>query len=343
MGQSYRAGRWQGSPASFVPLALPSSSAQAAVGGTAGGYSNNRATLWPAGGGVIDLHPPAMWQSHVLGIDGTQQVGSTTTFGDPFTHAAFWSGSVASWVDLHTPGVYHSIATAIHGGVQVGYGFPLGSSGTHALLWRGTSASVVDLHPGAAYPTSEAYGIWNNVQVGRAHFSACYWTGTAASHTSLHPAGHVESAAYAVHQGFQVGYARPTFQSRHRPAFWRGSAASFEELPLPAGINWADASARAVWIHDGMLYAVGYGDALLPEGSRPRALLWSRPLPAPVCYANCDASTTTPILNVADFTCFLQRFAAGESYANCDGSTTAPTLNVADFTCFLQAFAAGCP
>ncbi len=60
------------------------------------------------------------------------------------------------------------------------------------------------------------------------------------------------------------------------------------------------------------------------------------------CYANCDGSVTAPILNVADFTCFLQRFAAGESYANCDNSTAMPTLNVADFTCFLQRFAAGC-
>jgi hypothetical protein len=60
-------------------------------------------------------------------------------------------------------------------------------------------------------------------------------------------------------------------------------------------------------------------------------------------YANCDQSTTQPVLNVADFTCFLQRFAGGESYANCDGSTQAPVLNVADFTCYLQRFAAGCP
>ncbi len=64
---------------------------------------------------------------------------------------------------------------------------------------------------------------------------------------------------------------------------------------------------------------------------------------APACYVNCDASTTPPTLNVADFTCFLQRFAAGEPYANCDQSTTPPVLNVADFTCFLQGFAAGCP
>jgi hypothetical protein len=61
------------------------------------------------------------------------------------------------------------------------------------------------------------------------------------------------------------------------------------------------------------------------------------------CYGNCDNSPTPPVLNVADFTCYLQRFAAADAWANCDGSTTAPTLNVADFTCFLQKFAAGCP
>jgi hypothetical protein len=60
------------------------------------------------------------------------------------------------------------------------------------------------------------------------------------------------------------------------------------------------------------------------------------------CYANCDGSTVEPILNVADFTCFLSKFAAGDPYANCDGSTTEPILNVADFTCFLTKFAAGC-
>jgi hypothetical protein len=61
------------------------------------------------------------------------------------------------------------------------------------------------------------------------------------------------------------------------------------------------------------------------------------------CYANCDGSTTPPILNVADFVCFQQHFAAGDSSANCDGSTVPPVLNVADFVCFQQQFAAGCP
>jgi hypothetical protein len=65
------------------------------------------------------------------------------------------------------------------------------------------------------------------------------------------------------------------------------------------------------------------------------------------CYANCDGSTALPVLNIADFSCFLQKFAAGDWYANCDGGYTycnpPPCFNVADFSCFLSKFAAGCP
>jgi hypothetical protein len=71
----------------------------------------------------------------------------------------------------------------------------------------------------------------------------------------------------------------------------------------------------------------------------------------PACYANCDHSTVEPILNVEDFTCFINAFAAAMSlphaeqvlhYANCDGSTVPPAVNVEDFTCFINEFAAGC-
>lgn len=62
----------------------------------------------------------------------------------------------------------------------------------------------------------------------------------------------------------------------------------------------------------------------------------------PCGYANCDGSVTAPYLNVADLTCFLQKFQTGDPYANCDGSTSPPVLNVSDFTCFLQKFAMGC-
>jgi len=61
------------------------------------------------------------------------------------------------------------------------------------------------------------------------------------------------------------------------------------------------------------------------------------------CYANCDISVLPPVLNVNDFACFLNQYAAGNPYANCDGSTLPPSLNVNDFICFTNLFAAGCP
>ncbi len=76
---------------------------------------------------------------------------------------------------------------------------------------------------------------------------------------------------------------------------------------------------------------------------RNRPLLHIAYTPPPAgCYANCDHSTALPCLNVLDFGCFLNAFAAGQTYANCDSSTNIPVLNVLDFGCFLNAFAAGC-
>jgi hypothetical protein len=69
---------------------------------------------------------------------------------------------------------------------------------------------------------------------------------------------------------------------------------------------------------------------------------WGLVADPPTCYANCDHSQIPPVLNTADFTCFLQRYAAGDCYANCDESNIDPVVNTADFTCFLQKYAAGC-
>jgi hypothetical protein len=60
----------------------------------------------------------------------------------------------------------------------------------------------------------------------------------------------------------------------------------------------------------------------------------------PNCYANCDLSTAQPTLNVSDFICFLNRFAARDPYANC---TVDASIDVLDFSCFLTKFTAGCP
>jgi autotransporter-associated beta strand protein len=102
-----------------------------------------------------------------------------------------------------------------------------------------------------------------------------------------------------------------------------GTFATVNGLPAGATINYAFTGTDS-------LGRVGDGNDI--------AVVLTQP-----CYANCDASTQPPVLNVADFTCFLQKYAAGDPYANCDASTQPPVLNVADFTCFLQKYAAGCP
>jgi photosystem II stability/assembly factor-like uncharacterized protein len=117
-----------------------------------------------------------------------------------------------------------------------------------------------------------------------------------------------------------------------------------------AGIYWSYNHGQT-WTKDGTdLPNVNIGDLAIDAANNTITAgtygrgVWRANLPPafPSCYANCDGSTAAPVLNVADFSCFLQRFAAGDHYANCDGSTTPPILNVSDFSCFLSAFAAGC-
>src|SRR5206468_1643180 len=102
--------------------------------------------------------------------------------------------------------------------------------------------------------------------------------------------------------------------------------------------NWNLRDCRAV-SPDGTVMA-GTGSL---DGVTQGWVISGLPRIAAPCYANCDGSTGTPVLNVADFTCFLQKYASGAAAANCDGSTASPVLNVADFACFLQRYSAGCP
>jgi hypothetical protein len=89
------------------------------------------------------------------------------------------------------------------------------------------------------------------------------------------------------------------------------------------------------------------------DGARlmANALLYTMNSSPGGCYPNCDGSSVEPLLNVDDFTCFINEYAAATGlpheqqvmhYSNCDGSTAAPALNVDDFTCFINRYAAGC-
>ncbi len=124
-------------------------------------------------------------------------------------------------------------------------------------------------------------------------------------------------------------------------------ATSVLATPAPAqpSIPWfaigagGGTSSGGAWTLSGTIGQAG-ADTLTGGGLSDQGGFWGWEPTA--CYANCDASTTAPVLNVLDFSCFLNRFAAGDTYTNCDGSTTAPILNILDFSCFLNAFARGC-
>jgi hypothetical protein len=119
----------------------------------------------------------------------------------------------------------------------------------------------------------------------------------------------------------------------HRIARWDGHAWE----PLGAGIGGANVDSFAVF-DDPRGRSLFVGEVLNVNGGiAPGIAQW---VGCPNCYANCDGSTAPPRLNVLDFSCFLNRFAARDPYANCNGDAE---INTLDFSCFLGRFAAGCP
>jgi trimeric autotransporter adhesin len=204
--------------------------------------------------------------------------------------------------------------------------------------WNGTAWSAL---AGATLSgTVRALAVFNNTLIVAGDYTsgspvldrAASWNGTSWTSMSagLPFAGSFSPRALVVHDGALYLGGVPNFigiPTLHR---WTGSA--WSAIPEgPAGAIYALSSSQ------GTLWAGGDFGATQGLATPYLARL------APACYANCDCSATQPLANVADFTCFLQKYAAGDPYANCDGSTAQPTLNVADFTCFLQKYAAGCP
>ena len=351
-----RAALWTGSAASYIDL-HPASGyfrtfAAATDGPIQGGYgtldagaSISHALIWRGSAAtVIDLHPagvPGYDISQVFGAGEGLQAGLITGSGAVFEHAALWAGSAVAFTDLHPTGYLSSRANAISRGEQAGEAQDQNFD-NHAMVWRGTAASAVDLHP-AGYSASRAFATDGAQQGGegegvfnmRFETHALLWAGTAASVIDLHPAGYDSSDVRGIAAGVQAGHiAGPATGFDDHAAVWLGSAATVLDLHqfLPPGT--VDSQAFGVSTDGTIVGEAGTGTAIV-------AVLWV-PVPPP-CYANCDLSGAQPLLNVADFTCFLTKFAANDPYVNCDGSTTIPALNVADFTCFLSRFAAGCP
>ncbi|MBL9030119.1 MAG: immunoglobulin domain-containing protein [Phycisphaerae bacterium] len=122
---------------------------------------------------------------------------------------------------------------------------------------------------------------------------------------------------------------------------WRKNGAPLADGPTPGGSIISGAQTSTLTITNVAASDAGAYSCLVANSCGPR--LSDAANLGTVCYANCDGSTAPPVLNVNDFTCFLNKYAAGDPSANCDGSTAPPVLNVNDFLCFINGFAAGCP
>jgi hypothetical protein len=162
---------------------------------------------------------------------------------------------------------------------------------------------------------------------------------------------------------FESYYALATFDDGGGPALYIGGYfSSMGNLARWTGSQWVAAAGgvqgsdqpyiSTLFPHDSQLYIGGRFDHVGGNTSNTAQSIAIYGCPPLTCYANCDGSTTPPILNVEDFTCFINEFAAATAlpheqqlthYANCDSSTTPPVLNVEDFTCFINRFAQGCP
>jgi len=126
---------------------------------------------------------------------------------------------------------------------------------------------------------------------------------------------------------------------------------TFAAVNLPPGQYWVSALGNEAgytwaWARTNALanaHAVRQGAGAWNSSAGDFAFVLCGQSTPVACYPNCDGSTVPPILNVNDFICFQQKYAANDPYANCDGSTVAPVLNVNDFICFQQKYAAGCP
>jgi hypothetical protein len=310
------------------------------------------ADVYAAAGTLAYQWDGSNWTSYPAFTDNVYAL--TLSGGAPIAGGAFTAG-IRSWTG--------SVWQAVGGGISGGASTPT----VYALLAQGG-----DLYAAGSFTTAGATpaaniarwdgAAWHNLATGldasalaMTFFGSDLIVGGNFVNADGAPASHVARwdgqawqpmgdgfnaavTALAVHDGSL--YAGGTFTASgantiYRVARWDGQAWEPMTYGVPNGSVQTLGDTGSELLVGGNFQAAGGAQAAWLAH-------WGCPPPAP-CYANCDTSTTPPVLNVADFTCFLQQFAAADPRANCDSSTAPPVLNVADFTCFLQKFAAGCP
>jgi probable HAF family extracellular repeat protein len=328
-------------------------------------YADIEIFRWTAAGGIQILGdiPGGLTNSTARGIsaDGNTIVGfgssaaSTAVCG--ICQEAFKWTAQTGFVPLGDldGGNFDSHATAISGNGQIIVGSGTSAIGSAPVMWDSAGIHNLGYLPlGAFAPqgTANAINFDGSVIVGTSSsvngtMEAFRWTPSGMIGLGDLPGGPFQSQAWAVSDDGQIVVGQATtegglFGAGQSTAFIWDQAHGIRDLKqvlTDAGLDltgWLLTSARAISADGATITGIGTN----PDGNGEG---WIAHLPrASSCYANCDNSTTPPILNILDFSCFLNLFAAGDPAANCDNSTTPPVLNVLDFTCFLNRFAAGC-
>ncbi|MFN0132605.1 MAG: GC-type dockerin domain-anchored protein [Phycisphaerales bacterium] len=259
-----------------------------------------------------------------------------------------WREQTGGVQSLPTPGFFGNrslSAISGDGRVMAGQGESLTIGGTRGFRWTAETGAVLVPMFGAAnqmYPRdlnhdgSIMVGIWDNAAGGSRRGFIWRYGQAPVSLSPLDGYSRVEIAAVSDDGSTIVGGCNNN--KLGVACVWKnGSVFLLTDYLAARGVTVLPGTslfyAHGVSAHGRVI--AGYGIVPGNAGTSFRAEV-------PRCYADCDGSTSTPALNVVDFICFLNKFAAGDSYANCDGSTTPPVLNVSDFVCFQNSFAAGC-
>jgi uncharacterized membrane protein len=303
--------------------------------------------------------------AQAVSADGSVIVGWALDAGS-VAYGMYWT-EASAWQLV--PGMSRSRAYAVSadGSIIVGDGRPIGQSVDSAFRWTiGTAApEFTGPFPGT---TSRTHGLGaspdGRIVVGIADIAALWrafaWT-QEYGYMLLAPPPNGPSGGYRLCEAYAVSLDGTLIGGRCVIGTTNALIAVIWTAPGPQGPYqpqvFSDYLAqRGVEVHTNVprIFNINSisADGRVLVGTSGWGPAGSRAYRVEFCYANCDASTTAPFLNVEDFTCFINRFAAAHAlppevqrwhYANCDRSSTPPVLNVEDFTCFITKFAAGCP
>ena len=171
------------------------------------------------------------------------------------------------------------------------------------------------------------------------------WNGQQWSVLAPSPVGAIDtSLAFDSHRGICVLFAGTDFEFGQtwewNGAAWASTASSFPIARPDNGLAY-DSYRRRTVLFGGRCHCDNGDSGATKE-------TWEYGL---ICYPDCDGISHPPVLNINDFLCFMNSYAAalplstfGEQfqYANCDRSSAAPVLSVNDFLCFMNSYAACC-